>query len=250
MDTPPIEAVPAVPVAPPVAAPVAASVAPSPIAPQIFAGIGLGFLIGIIAGLSVSPVVQTILGAMVAVVTAFLSWQRPATDAGSAVPSGSGYEWRIGCFGIACVVGIMAGLFLRSNEPFVSVDARVKKWTAAGYSESEARRFVAIQFGTAPTAREGEGMGMGGERDRLPTGRPANPGMSGNLFAQGQAADICAELSKKFGTVDDRLDAFGHQNSKSLTQLADVIRKQALPDRQDLTDAAVKTVCELSENTK
>ena len=115
---------------------------------DVFAGSGLGLLLGIIAGLSVSPVVQTILAALVTILTGFLGVQSSAARSGTA-------GLRIGSFGFACVVGIVFGLYVRTTHPFESIRHQELDWEGAGYSASQAREFVAFErLGFKPKDQE------------------------------------------------------------------------------------------------
>lgn len=121
---------------------------PVPSGVDVFAGVGLGLFLGTIAGLSVSPVVQAILGALVTVLTGFLSVQATGPRSGASA-------LRIGCFGFASVVGLLFGLYVRTANPFESIDQRVKDWTRADYSKEQAKAFVAFErLGFKPKDQE------------------------------------------------------------------------------------------------
>lgn len=210
--------------------------------PQIFAGIALGLLLGLIAGLSVSPVVQTILGALVAVVAGFLGVQSTG-----ALPAGLGNvganmranEWRIGSFSLACIAGIVIGLYVRTNQPFVSLPAHIAKWKAAGYTEERAQDLVAFQQ-----------LGL------VPAGRTVQSGAtqtaaSGALMAKSTRVKLCDELNPaQYGTPQYLLDAYRLQDSKKLSALADEIQSHVPAQNQKaLLQANWEVVCEI-ENSK
>lgn len=113
---------------------------------DVFAGVGIGLLVGVITGLSVSPVVQTILGALVAGVVTFLGLKVesvPKVD--NAKPSSAlqSNHVRIAAFSFACVAGILAGIEIRANDllsPNLKRD--VSRWTDAGLAKTDALRVV------------------------------------------------------------------------------------------------------------
>ncbi len=119
---------------------------------QIFAGIGIGLLVGIIVGLSVSPVVKTILGTLAGLLAAFLGLQdsffsKQKEQDSSKVESRMKMSGiRSGSFGLACVLGILLGIVLRTNEVLtISVKEHVGRWVEAGYDSSTARDLVVYQ---------------------------------------------------------------------------------------------------------
>jgi hypothetical protein len=224
-------------------APVPDPVAPPPAgaAAQVFAGCGLGLLLGIIAGLSVSPVVQTILGALVAIVTGFLGWQtaapKPAADGVPSPAARNLQEWRIGSFGLACVAGILLGLYVRTSEPFTSIAARVHKWTDAGYSGAEAREYVAFQhLGIQP-------------KDKTVVAGDMQKAQRVNLFANEQKSSVCAQVNQDLDAAG-RLNVFEQQHRDALTRLAREIRQAPAASQEGLAKAAAGAICEMEEGAK
>ena len=210
---------------------------------QIISGAGLGLLLGVIAGLSVSPVVQVILGALVTVVTGFLGLQSaPAQGtAGSALGNLKTNEVRIGSFAFACVVGILCGLFIRSNSPFTSITHNVKKWTDAGYSDTEARQYVAFQtLGFKPSGSEV----VSGDIQK------AN---GGGLFADKEKFSLCEKLDPKTLNSDPQrslavLNQFSSLYHDKLTPLAAEIQKLPSADQEKLLEANWGVICELEKS--
>lgn len=102
---------------------------------DVAAGGGIGLLLGVLLGLSVSPVVQ---GVVVAI-TALLG-----TVLGLKSGDSPGRSLRIAAFGLLATGGIMLGLAVRSGDLLApSPRAEVAAWRNAGYSEEDARAFVA-----------------------------------------------------------------------------------------------------------
>ena len=89
---------------------------------QVFSGVGMGLLVGIIVGLSVSPVVKTILGALAGLLAAFLGLQdsfyskQQEEDATKVYDRIKMSSIRAGSFGLACAVGILFGVFVRTHD--------------------------------------------------------------------------------------------------------------------------------------
>ncbi|MBC9208716.1 hypothetical protein IBL26_17840 [Roseomonas aerophila] len=115
---------------------------------ELFSGAGLGLLVGLLMGLSAASVVGSILAALAAAFAAFFGL----------VPNvGTGHGLRVGAFGLACAVGVLGGLTLRTGAIGLapSIHADVAAWQAAGYPAEEARALVAFQrLGVRPKALE------------------------------------------------------------------------------------------------
>jgi hypothetical protein len=116
---------------------------------QLFAGTGLGLVVGFLVGLSTSPVVSVVVGALAAGMVTFLGFTRSGKDVGVAYDSGS--TLRLGAFGIACAASVLVGLFVRThNWLSPSISDQVAEVRKAGYSDEEARRWVAEKNIGAP----------------------------------------------------------------------------------------------------
>jgi uncharacterized membrane protein (Fun14 family) len=119
---------------------------------SILAGIGMGLLLGLIMGLSVSEVVKVIMAALTALLGAFFGFDKQSYTGVAADDYQKQKEnmlftaLRAGWFGFAVVVGIFAGMFIRTHEVFTpSVEKAVKQWTDAGYDPAYARKLVTYQ---------------------------------------------------------------------------------------------------------
>ena len=114
---------------------------------EAFAGSGLGLLVGMLLGLSSASVVGIVVTALTAGLAAFLGLVRT---------EGPDRALRIGFFGLACAIGVIGGLALRSGAWLApNVQADVARWEDAGFPKEEARSLVAFQrLGVRPTARE------------------------------------------------------------------------------------------------
>lgn len=108
---------------------------------QVFAGAGLGLLVGLLLGLSSSPTVALVVGALATAMTTLLGFARADSNAPSTSLSGSAV--RLGSFGFACAVAVLAGLLMRTHEwASPSVGQQIDTLVKAGYSPDEARQWV------------------------------------------------------------------------------------------------------------
>lgn len=115
---------------------------------NFLAGAGMGGLTGLLVGLSVNSVAGGILTAIAAILAAVL---------GLKGDQGVGNSMRMFGFGLVCVMGLLAGIFIRGNDTLSqSVSDRVQNWTAAGYDAKTAREYAAWQILGAKPANVGE----------------------------------------------------------------------------------------------
>lgn len=111
---------------------------------QLFAGVGLGLLVGVLVGLSSSPVVAVVVGALAAGMVTLLGFTRSGKDGEPSYSEGS--VIRLGGFGVACAAAVLFGLFIRThNWLSPSISSQVSEVQKAGYSDEEARRWVAYK---------------------------------------------------------------------------------------------------------
>jgi hypothetical protein len=111
---------------------------------QLFAGVGLGLLVGVLVGLSSSPVVAVVVGALASGMVTLLGFVRSAKDGEPSYSEGS--VFRLGGFGVACAAAVLLGLSVRThNWVSPSIAQQVSEVHKAGYSDQEARRWVAYK---------------------------------------------------------------------------------------------------------
>src|SRR5688500_20396205 len=116
---------------------------------QIFSGIGLGALVGRWVALSTAHVVGSVIAALTALLAGFFGLSNTQVDTSG---------WRIGSFGFACIIGVIAGLWIRNGgELLPTVESQIGEWTSAGYPEEQARelRSEERRVGKECRAREG-----------------------------------------------------------------------------------------------
>lgn len=147
---------------------------------ELVAGGGLGLLTGLLLGLSVASVVGSVVAALAAVLAGFFGLRSQAE------PGGGGRVLRIGAFGVACSLGLLAGVAIRAQDLFApSVAGEVERWTQAGYPPEQARQLVAFRLlGVAPKDAE---ILPKPARDSVLFAGPS-PGECGNLAPQRFAA--------------------------------------------------------------
>ncbi len=135
------------------------------IASQIFSSVGIGSLIGILLGLSSSPVVGLVVGSITALLASLIGLKTPATDdSDSQVLTSSQLKLagiRTGSFGLACVLGIVVGIYMRTHNVLSPVEPTLEvqfnELTQIGFSPKEARDLLVIKrFGNKSTANKGE----------------------------------------------------------------------------------------------
>jgi uncharacterized membrane protein (Fun14 family) len=156
----------------------------------IFSGIGLGLLLGLIMGLSVSETVKIVMGALTAVLGAFLGFDRRSFSGISSEEFQKENQnahftaLRAGWFGFAVIAGILFGMWIRTHEVFsLSLEKSIKQWTDAGYEPDYARKLVVFQR-LAINPQTGE-VGAITETQRV---------YSSSLFSAEQEASLCGVI--------------------------------------------------------
>lgn len=213
---------------------------------NIFAGLGIGLLVGLIVGLSVSPVVSIVLGALVSLLAAFLGLQEntAAPDVSTDAKAGNFLSrmqmnsLKAGSFGFACIIGILLGLFIRTNDVFSpSLKQQIATYHQAGYDVDYARQLIIFEkFGIGPDFKVIQ------DGDTQKNKRNV-------LFAGKSEIDLCQEISmERYGNnVSEVLKGIRRLENKKLTQLADAIDEIDISseDKETLMTAVSEGICEL-----
>jgi hypothetical protein len=101
----------------------------------IFNGLGIGLFLGLLMGLSVSPVVSGVVGTITSLLAVLIGLNEKFLDPVKSL--------RIGSFGLFSVIGILLGLYIRSNDPFApSLSDKMQEYLEIGYSPEEAKLLV------------------------------------------------------------------------------------------------------------
>jgi len=224
------------------------------VASQIFAGIGIGLLVGIIVGLSVSPVVKIILGALAGLLAAFLglqdsifSKQKEETAKVNNRMKMSGL--RSGSFGLACVVGILFGIVMRTNEILtISVKEQVGRWVQAGYDSSTARDLVVYQrLKIAPdSTRYNVIINTDSSSGMASTARI--DASAGFLYSKEDMQNFCSELSPESynNSISNTLEAWDGKTTQ-IVNLSSSIKKLSSEGKHKMIYSIVALMCELGE---
>ena len=137
---------------------------------NIFAGGSLGLLIGILAGMAVSPVVGSLLGTLASAGVAFLTLHKSGDAPANLM--------RIGFFALFCVVGALAGVFIRANNLLgLTPDRYVSQLVAAGMSRKDAIAFYEQTLLQVPPKEPAP------SKDLTNSPSPADSSSNGGLFA-------------------------------------------------------------------
>lgn len=195
----------------------------------IFSGIGLGLLLGLIMGLSVSETVKIVMGALTAVLGAFLGFDRRSFSGISSEEFQKENQnahftaLRAGWFGFAVIAGILFGMWIRTHEVFsFSLEKSIKQWTDAGYEPDYARKLVVFQR-LAINPQTGE-VGAITETQRV---------HSSSLFSEEQEENLCATIdpdnfNNEWSIAKAKISSL---DNASLNSLLDVIETN-VPENQ------------------
>jgi len=105
---------------------------------SFFNGLGVGLLLGLLLGLAVSPVVSAIIGTLSSMLVVLLGLNENYLSPVKSI--------RIGAFGVFCVIGILSGMYIRSHDSMApSLQSLYDEYKAMGFSDKEARNFIAYQ---------------------------------------------------------------------------------------------------------
>jgi hypothetical protein len=213
------------------------------LARDIFAGVGLGGALGLIVGLSVTPVVSVLVGGLTSLLAVFLGLQG-GDDAPAALKAVRLNGPRIGGFGLALAAGVLAGLFIRTTEPFTEpVKNSVARWTDAGYPAERARELVVFER-TGILPAEAQAIDAVTEQ-RARTRSTA-------LFSDLGDVNLCRELDPDgFGrAVSEGLYTYRIQNNDTLNRLADAVEAMPVDAQMPAFDMLGQMFCDLRGDTR
>jgi len=128
---------------------------------QVFSSLGIGLLVGILLGLSSAPVVGLVVGSITALLASLLGFKVPTRDrdegaADEQLPPALAQMLigvRAGTFGFACVLGIFAGIYMRTHDvlspPERGLETRYAELLAVGFDPEKARALLISPSGAA-----------------------------------------------------------------------------------------------------
>jgi hypothetical protein len=197
---------------------------------DVFSGLGLGLLLGIVVALSISPVVSTVVGALASLLAVFLGLEAGEGSQGGALSKLRLNGVRIGSFGLATVLGLMLGFYIRANDPFAgSPDAQLERWK--NFPDVLARQMVVYErTGIAPEVMVfGDGTAGGPGDSAAGTKVTVNPdvlaGRRSVLKSGGVSADLCETLGPETSglTPASLLDRYDYEGG-TFAEIARQIR--------------------------
>lgn len=115
----------------------------------VFNGLGIGLLLGILLSTTLSPVVSGVIATVSSLLAVLIGLNEKYLDPVKSL--------RIGSFGLFTVVGIIAGLYLRANNPFApTLKDKMEEYKSIGFSDEEARNLIMgfIKSDTSKAQRE------------------------------------------------------------------------------------------------
>jgi hypothetical protein len=213
---------------------------------DLFAGLGIGLLVGVILGLSLSAVVGTVIGALTALLAAFLGLSdKPLAKSGEGAEAPTSLrrrDARIGAFGIACTLGVLLGLFLRTHDLLaLPMKDRVQRWIDAGYEPRQARQLVTFEeTGLVP-----EGWAGGTESDGGDPGVPATRAAARVTALYGAEARACTDLDpRRFADTAELLYAWQLERGAWEELAREIADTVPAGERGALAEAAWKLACD------
>ena len=214
---------------------------------DVFSGLGLGLLLGVIVGLSVTPVVSVVVGAIAALLAVFLGLES-GDDAGTSTLSKVRLNGvRIGSFGLATVLGLMLGLFVRGNHLFDEpIDKHLARWE--GFPTEVAQQMVVFErTGIVPRTLA---FSEDGPAVEVALDEQAALARSNVLVNALQDRDLCDELDPdRWNNLPDRvLRQYDAIDEPLFLDIAAQIRQ--LPDdatRLSMLNVVHQLICEMQE---
>jgi hypothetical protein len=192
---------------------------------EFASGGAFGLLLGTLIGLSASPVVGTVVTALAALLGALLGLRRAVVPAGAVAPAMVTHQGAVIGFGLLCVVGILGGLFIRANGLLSpSVETRVHRWQAAGYTPDEARQIVAkLELGSGAAGGQAKAPAQA-QPQAAGDKREGNATAQSVLFSDSDVSD-CEWLSVNFASLDAAMQAFQHAGGE-WARMAQTVQRQ------------------------
>jgi hypothetical protein len=237
---------------PPPRSPQQASTLSAPTAPgspmtDVLSGAGLGLLLGKVVGLATSPVVGVVVGALTSLLAAVLGLQGGGDGAAPALARVRVNGLRIASFGLAAVIGVLAGLYVRINNPLAQPpEQQLARWTKAFPDNPAlaAQMMISERSGLNPAKLK-----FDPKSDAVEVTASAGAAAKGSgLFSSVGRRNLCRELDPARFDNDSAktLDAYA-----AIDPLVDAARQmRALPDdaqRTAAVNAAHAVLCAIGK---
>jgi hypothetical protein len=195
-----------------------------------------------VVGLSTSPVVGIVVGALTSLLAVFLGLQGGEDSKIASLAKVQLNGVRIGCFGLAAVLGVLLGLYVRINNPLADApEHQLARWMRAFPDNPVLARQMMISERSGLNATnlkfDSEAAGVA---VTLASGAGAR---SASLFSNAGARDLCRELAPERFANDPAniLNAFG--DIESLAAVANQVRALPTDHRFGALLAAHATLC-------
>lgn len=217
------------------------------IASQIFSAVGIGLLIGILLGLSSSPVVGLVVGSVSALLASLIGVEFPNKSGEQASDEGISQEKlkligiRAGVFGLTCVFGIFAGIYMRTHNVLSPPEPTWKQMseelTSIGLNSLEARKMVARHIINTKSLDE-----RINKKNGVPIGELKNT----VLFATIDPAS-CAKIAiDRFDNIYAAIDYYRNIEQQSLLKVAIAVNQHVSDEKakMDIMESILEIFCE------
>lgn len=201
---------------------------------EVFAGASLGGLVGLLLGLSSSELVGIVVSALTALLGAYFGLK----DNSSNTPLQGARLLRVGTFGVSCIVAVLVGLFLRSNNVLgISPEELAESWRKAGFERSDAGQLAAYQ-------RLGlmKGNWRGSEDQKIASIQATSLGI---LFSDQSPSDCVILENDRHADTNARLKAF-QLAGDPWPDIARAAKGREGADLERSLEAAWQKLCNLS----
>jgi hypothetical protein len=217
------------------------------LAAQTFSGAGTGLLLGMLLGLSSSPVVGLIVGALAALLASLIGIRLPSKEGAEArvenisAAQRTAAAVRSGVFGLACVAGLLGGIYMRTHNALSPAQPSLKQQVGdlvnLGFSAAEARRIVVLH-----TLDEGSAPPKSADSTKA-----ADTGaMLRNSVLFADTAERCERLSAdRFADLKAAIAAYRAMDEPALLRVASGINQQLSDEkaRMEMLRSVVEAVC-------
>lgn len=210
-------------------------------------------MLGLLLGLASTPVVAVVIGAIAALLGSLVLPQLPLRSGSGDPGAPPGLtdrrihnEWRAGALGVACVVGVLSGIWMRTHDllspPRPTLKQQMVDWQTLGFSAEQARLLVVQAAGVNTQGVVSDvavpfSVGAARRTDLEGSSRSV-------LFAE--RATRCAQLAPdRFATIESASAAYDAMGEKVLARVARGLGSRVPdgPERLSALIAVVEALC-------
>ncbi|MBX7108028.1 MAG: hypothetical protein K1X61_05205 [Chitinophagales bacterium] len=171
-------------------------------------GAGIGLLLGMLLGLAVSPVVSGIIGVLSGMLAVLLGLDDKFLSPLKSI--------RIGTFGFFCVGGIVAGMYIRTNNGLMpSREKMLQEYVKVGFSRQQALDFIAYrEFNLVPAAWKSGGAAASSESpgESVESEADESTASSGETESVASAAPVTKQQSAGYQFADPNESGAARRN--------------------------------------